>query len=132
MASYAQSKLMQVAYARALQAHFDAEVDNKRLVSSWEPGLVQSNLLRDVSGGPQDPATWILAKFQPIVGLDVRQGSATGVHLATSDSLEVLHNGGRYFDRMRARAHTADGYSKEMLDRLVTRWSADCEVSVSK
>lgn len=120
---------MQVVCAHALQNHFDKQPGNKRLVYSWEPGLVKSNLLRDIADTPHDPAIWLLGKLQPIVGLDVRQGSATGVHLAASDSVRVIQNSGRYFDRMQPRLHDADWYTQQKLDLLFARWSADAEVS---
>ncbi|KAF2227567.1 hypothetical protein BDZ85DRAFT_286911 [Elsinoe ampelina] len=128
-AKYSQTKIMQVAFAKALQLHFDSQSDCDRLAFSFEPGLVKSNLLQDLSTAPFDPPSWLLGMLQPLLGLDVQQGSATGVRLATCDQPEVVLNKGRYFDRMWRRCHAVDAYSRNKLDRLWARWSADCDIS---
>jgi hypothetical protein len=129
MATYSHTKLMQAAFARALQSHYSSHPNKShRLVFSWEPGLVKSNILSQISSSPYDRILWLLSKLQPLVGLDIRQGSATGVHLATSCEEEVLEGRGRYFDRMWPRVHPVDGYGREKLERLCTRWAADAEI----
>ncbi|KAF7197528.1 Short-chain dehydrogenase TIC 32 B, chloroplastic [Pseudocercospora fuligena] len=129
-AKYSNSKLMQAAFARALQEHFDSDPENERLAFSFEPGLVKTNIANGFSKTfLQGPHSWIIAKTIPYFGLDISQGAVTGVHLATSSRDEVVHNKGRYFDRMKVRMHYVDLYSKEKLDKLWTRWSADAEIS---
>ncbi|EME81297.1 uncharacterized protein MYCFIDRAFT_38168 [Pseudocercospora fijiensis CIRAD86] len=105
-AKYSNSKLMQAAFARALQEHFDLDTENRRLAFSFEPGLVKTNIAHGFSKTfLQDPASWIIAKTIPHFGLDISQGAVTGVHLATSSRDEVVQNKGRYFDRMKVRMH---------------------------
>ncbi|KXT06801.1 hypothetical protein AC578_7084 [Pseudocercospora eumusae] len=125
---YGQNKLMQAAFAKALQARFATQHGSKRLAFSFEPGLVKSNILSTLSQAAFDPALWALSKLQQAVGLDVRQGSATGVDLATSDAASVVQHGGRYFDRMQVRTHAVDSYGEDKLNRLWKRWSKDCGI----
>lgn len=116
---------MQAAFVSALQSRYNQQPGGQRLAFSFQPGLVQSNLLESLS----TTSFSFVGKLQQIFGLDARQGSATGVHLATSQSTDIVRNGGRYFDRMQVRCHAVDMYDEEKLEMLWTRWSADCEIS---
>lgn len=126
-AKYAQSKNMQAVFASALQSKYDKQPNTERLAFSFQPGLVQSNILESLS----TTAFSFVGNLQQTFGLSARQGSATGVQLAVSDSSEVRRNGGRYFDRMQPRCHAVDRYSRERFERLWARWCADCEISWS-
>jgi len=127
---YSQSKLMQAAFAKRLQTHFDAQPGNCKLAFSFEPGLVKTNIF-DAIRDPfwKDPAFGLLARLVNVTGIEIKQGAATAVHLAMTDRKDVLADRGRYFDRMRARTHWIDTMSREKLDRLWIRWCADCEIS---
>ncbi|EGP83383.1 unnamed protein product [Zymoseptoria tritici ST99CH_3D1] len=126
---YSHTKLLQVVFARALQVQFERDPGNKRLAFSWEPGLTRTKIFEDVPNARWDLRFWLVSNVMPYVGIDERQGSATGVHLATSDSPDVLGNKGRMFNRMKARWLEVDGYSQEKLERVWTRFAADADIS---
>lgn len=78
---------------------------------------MKSNILNmPLASFKADPGTWMLSKMMPVLGLDVRQGAATGVHLAVSDQKQVLQNKGRYFDRMKSRAHQVSRLHTPLID----------------
>ena len=118
---YMQTKAMQVAFARLLQNHFDrkaaeAGVENRRVVHAFSPGLTFTPMTAKI--------------MVSALAVDVNQGAATGVWLASTDDDGVIGKGmgGGYWDRMTRRVSSVDMMSKEMVERFWVRWEADAGV----
>ncbi|KAK4498681.1 hypothetical protein PRZ48_009191 [Zasmidium cellare] len=132
MSRYSQSKSMQIAFAKALQRRFDQESapGGHKMAFSFMPGLVHTNIFTAETRPSflQDPVLWIFSTALITIGVQPRQGGATGVHLASSDASALLKHRGGYFDRLKPRANNVDLISDETLERLWIRWSADAGV----
>lgn len=118
---YCQTKGMQVAFARLLQNHFDAKaaeagVESRRIAHAFSPGLTYTPMTAGIK--------------ESVLAVDVSQGAATGVWLASTNEGVVVGKGmgGGYWDRMTRRASNADMMSNEMLERFWVRWEADAGV----
>lgn len=118
---YSQTKGMQVAFARLLQNHFyrkaaEAGVKNRRVAHAFSPGLTFTPMTAEIR--------------ESVLALDVSQGAATGVWLASTEDEMVVGNGmgGGYWDRMTRRVSNVDMMSKDMVERFWVRWEADAGV----
>lgn len=118
---YMQTKAMQVAFVKLLQNHFDlkaaeAGVENRRAVHAFSPGLTFTPMTAKITVSA--------------LAVDVNQGAATGVWLASTDDEEVIGKGmgGGYWDRMTRRVSSVDTMSEEMVERFWVRWEADAGV----
>ena len=135
--SYANTKIMQNAFARILQQRFDSRhgsggtTSPQRSAHAFAPGFTQTPAVKElrrlaVSGDLMYrtlmSVTWL--------ALSVDQGAATGVWLATTSDQKVVGSGGggRYWDRMTRRVSRADILSQETLDRLWIRWERDAGI----
>lgn len=118
---YSQTKGMQVAFARLLQNHFyrkaaEAGVKNRRVAHAFSPGLTFTPMTAEIR--------------ESVLALDVSQGAATGVWLASTEDEVVVGDGmgGGYWDRMTRRVSNVDMMSKDMVERFWVRWEADAGV----
>lgn len=142
---YANSKFMQVCFARLLQERFDfvAEKHNnkkkeandsgrgRRTVHAFAPGFVYTPIF-----GKWDTEGWVRGVFSfffniaGVLSIDVEQGAATGSWLAMTNQHKVVGkgNGGAYWDRMRRMSTRADLMDRITLDRMWVRWEKDAGV----
>lgn len=118
---YMQTKAMQVVFAKMLQNHLDrkaaeAGAENRRAVHAFSPGLTFTPMAAKI--------------MVSALAVDVSQGAATGVWLASTDDEEVIGKGmgGGYWDRMTRRVSSVDMMSEEMVERFWVRWEADAGV----
>lgn len=153
-AQYANSKAMQVAFAKLLQQHFDRQFlsqgnskDVRKTAHAFSPGFTSTPIFDKVT--PQafftDPLFWMLRFSSGVLATDVGQGAATGVWLASTADEGVVGRvgggergggaGGGYLDRMRRKVSAVDyfygegeGKGEEMLERFWVRWERDAEV----
>ena len=139
-ALYSNSKLMQVCFAKLLQAHWDrlaisSGVPNRRIAHAFTPGFTFTPIFDKVtiSKMKEDPVHYILRETSNWVATNVSQGAATGVWLASTDDENVVgeRKGGAYWDRMQRRVAKADVIDWEKLERLWIRWEADAGVKWS-
>ena len=133
---YANSKSMQVAFAKLLQKRWDTvakdnNTTNRRIANAFSPGFVRTPIF--LKGTPraiwEDPSIYIL-KATTVLAVDVAQGAATGVWLATTDDEAVVGQGkgGGFWQRMTRRAARVDMMSTEQLERFWIRWEADAGI----
>ena len=133
---YGQTKAMQCAFARALQARFerkarDAGILNRKVVHAFTPGFTATPIFGkcEVRSLVSDPAFAIL-KATTVLATHVSEGAATGTWLASTDDGDVVGpgQGGRYWDRCVPRMSKADLLGDETIDRLWLRWEADAGI----
>ena len=126
---YNNTKLMQVAFTRLLQQHFDHESGqkNQRIVHCFTPGFTSTPMVDklNIRSFKQDSIWWIL-QSTVIFATDPQQGAATGVWLATTKDEE--ENGGGYWDRMTRRVSKIDITEPHIVQRLWVRWEADAGI----
>lgn len=136
-AAYANSKSMQVAFAKLLQQRWDRiarESGKPRHLTahSFSPGFTYTPIFDKQQMKPfrDDPVFWMIKLLADTLATTVDQGAATGVWLATTVADEVMGagNAGHYWDRMSKRVSSADMLSQAVLDRLWIRWEADAGI----
>jgi NAD(P)-dependent dehydrogenase (short-subunit alcohol dehydrogenase family) len=124
---YANTKLMQCAFTRVLQQHFDSVESKPNEMSAhvFTPSYCSTPIFGKTDSPSlfNDPLFWFLVVSTKIA-VPVEEGAATGVFLALKDGIE---NGG-YWDRCVRRVSNADVMSEDLLDKLWRRWSADAGV----
>ena len=126
---YNNTKLVQVAFTRLLQQHFDHEngLKNQRLVHCFTPGFTSTPMVdkSNIRSFRLDPIWWVL-QSTVIFATDPRQGAATGFWLATTK--DEGGNGGGYWDRMTRRVSKIDVTDPHIMQRLWVRWEADAGI----
>lgn len=135
-ALYANTKAMQVAFAKLLYNRWDAGAKangtkNQRVAHAFTPGFTMTPIFGKVMPRAiwEDPSFWIL-KATTILATNVSWGAATGVWLATTEDEAVIGEGmgGGYWERMTRRVAKVDLMSTEQLERFWIRWEADAGI----
>ena len=136
-ALYANTKAMQVCFAKLLQAHWDRQsstsgIPNKRIAHTFTPGFTSTPIFDKVTVSKiwDDPVHYLLRETYNWLATDVSQGAATGVWLASTDDEAVIGDGmgGGYWDRMQRRVSKADMMGWQQLERFWVRWEADAGI----
>ena len=135
---YANSKGMQCVFTQHLQKRFDeqahgeANLSQRRIVHSFEPGFTRSAIFDKMPGmtWSKDPFFKGLIATQSILATETDQGAATGLWIATTNNESVVGpgKGGGYWSRMSRRMCKADLVGDEVKRRLWTRWEGDSGV----
>lgn len=135
-ALYANTKAMQVAFAKLLCNRWDAAAKangtrNQWVAHAFNPGFTKTTIFGKFMPRTiwEDPVFWIL-KATTILATDVSWGAATGVWLATTEDEAVMGEGmgGGYWERMTRRVAKVDLMSTEQLERFWIRWEADAGI----
>ena len=116
-AIYANTKAMQVAFAKLLQRKFEAKgneraQENRRMVHAFAPGFTSTSMVEKTTARSlwEDPVFWIL-KAGTFFRNACRTGSGDGnVVLATTGDKDVVGRvgGGAYWDRITRRFSIVD------------------------
>jgi len=125
-ASYADTKGMQVAFARLLQQRFDSAVPDRKLTAhAFSPGYTFTPIFGKFTDLPWyvDPPFWFL-KVATVLATPVEQGAATGVWLGVVEHKELMV-GGQYWDRCTKRRTMVDVLPQGMLERMWQLWCVD-------
>ena len=134
-AGYANSKAMQVAFAKLLTQRWDRQAkesgtSNEKIAHAFSPGFTFTPIFARSTGSFfDDPLFWLL-RMGTWAAVPVQQGALTGVWLASSNDKEVIGVGlgGGYWDRMTRRLSKVDLLKQETLDRMWIRWEADAGI----
>lgn len=130
---YNNTKLMQVAFTRLLQQHFDRKANergevNQRIVHCFTPGFTLTPMIGklNIRSLQEDPVWWVL-QTTAIFAIHPQQGASTGVWLATTQDRAVVgvKDSGGYWDRMVRRVSKAELMGPDVMQRLWIRWEAD-------
>lgn len=136
-AVYSQTKVMQVAFAKLLQNHFDrkaaeADLQSRKIAHAFSPGFTLTPIFGKITETNffADPIWWLLKMTNTVLAVDVSQGAATGVWLACTNDEAVGGQGmgGGYWYRMTRRLSNIDMMTKETVERFWVRWEADAGV----
>ncbi|RMY48127.1 hypothetical protein D0865_08280 [Hortaea werneckii] len=126
---YADTKLMQTAFATALQQRWTRPPFAGKTLSAhaFMPGYVSTPIFSKTATLPLyvDPVWWALKAFRAL-SIPVEQGGATGLWLATTNDLEVRRHGGSYWDRMTRRMSPVQVMDPGVLERVWQCWERDC------
>ncbi|OTA21058.1 hypothetical protein BTJ68_14681 [Hortaea werneckii EXF-2000] len=126
---YADTKLMQTAFASTLQQRWNRQPFAGKAMSAhaFMPGYVYTPIFSKTANLPiyVDPVWWALKAFMAL-SIPVEQGVATGLWLATTNELEVRRHGGSYWDRMTRRMSPAHLMDPGVLQRVWQCWERDC------
>ena len=131
---YSNTKAMQVCFAKLLQERWDRIASSEgriatRTAHAFTTGFTSTPIFDKITTkqAKEAPFYWWLQVSYTWLAINVSQGAATGVWLATTDDEEVVGpgSGGRYWERMSRRVSTANILPRETLDRLWIRWEAD-------
>lgn len=126
---YADTKGMQVAFARLLQERFDAVAPEKQCTAhAFSPGYTFTPIFGKTADLPWyvDPLFWLL-KLATVLATPVEQGAATGVWLGITEDQKVIgpSRGGEYWDRRKSRRTIVDVLPQGMLERMWELWCVD-------
>lgn len=108
MKTYGHTKLMNLLFAFALARRLQG---TKTTVNAGHPGVVRTDLVRDVTGFPR----LIIQCLRPFF-LSPEEGAKTPIFLATDDSLEGVS--GKYFSRFNEATPSADALNRDHQERL--------------
>jgi WW domain-containing oxidoreductase len=90
--SYGQSKIANVLFAKELARRLSG---TGKTASAVHPGVIQTNLARNMSRGPRAVVSFLLSTVGRLALKSVSQGAATAVYAATSPTLAGVS--GQYF-----------------------------------
>lgn len=124
--SYNNTKLMQIAFIRLHQQHFDRKSHangqvNRRTAHCFTPGFTLTPMVDKLTirSLKEDPVWWVL-QTAAILATDPSQGAATGTwHATTHDKAEVGEGkGGTHWDRMVRGTSKIDVMDPDVVQRF--------------
>ncbi|CAF9925038.1 MAG: hypothetical protein GOMPHAMPRED_003799 [Gomphillus americanus] len=121
---YNDTKLMQVAFARALQQRWSG-LGMRATAHAFTPGFSMTPILDKMhkTNILVDPLYWVLRNTTRLA-ISSEQGALTGVWLAMTNDLEVIR-GGDFWDRFIKRRTPIDFLSPGKLERIWQLWCID-------
>lgn len=124
---YADSKFMQVCFARLLQSRFDAQ-PGRRVAHAFSPGYSNTGIFEKMPRVPwwTDVPLWFLMTAR-VLCQSAEQGAAPGLWLATTQDTEVSGEGkgGAYWERCTRRRTKLDLLPHDALETMWRIWERD-------
>jgi len=134
---YGNSKAMQIAFAKTLQAKWDRRAKEggtkvTRVAHAFSPGFVYTPVFEKMGKCSmlQVLPFWFLNVSLNVLAGNAAAGAKTAVWLAITRDEAVIGkgNGGSYWERMTRRTSSVDLLSDEVLRRMWIRWEADAGI----